>query len=71
MRIRIKPTEKDCERYRYESYSELLFDDPQIYNWARLVFAIDEEGMDIDCLDIFDDRIIARLKFAPPEDDDA
>jgi len=60
MYIRVKPD--DTSMFDHETFSEIMLDDPQLYNFARLAFGI-EDGVDIECLDVMDDRIIARLKF--------
>jgi hypothetical protein len=61
MHIRVKPI--DVSMFEHGTFSEIMLDDPQIYNWARLAFGI-EDGVDIECLDIMEDRIIARLVFS-------
>ena len=60
MTVRVKP--EDVSMFDHRTYSEIMLDDPQIYNLARVAFGIDD-GIDIECLDIMDDRIIARLTF--------
>ena len=67
MRVRVKP--EDVSMFKHQTYAELRLDDPQIHNWARLAFGI-EDGERIECLDIFDDRIVARLAFDPGPDID-
>ena len=60
MYVRVKP--EDTSMFDHGTFAEMKFDNPQLYNWARLAFGI-EEGEEIECLDIMEDRIIARLKY--------
>ena len=60
MYVRVKPD--DTSMFDHGTFAEMKFDDPMLYNLMRLAFNIGD-GEDIECLDIMDDRIIARLKY--------
>ena len=45
MYVRVKP--EDTSMFDHGTFAEMKLDDPQIYNWARLAFGI-EEGEEIE-----------------------